>query len=53
MADFAKANLLHQNPDAQRRIKENNEKHYDRAMLLAAEVEVFGVMGRLLIGLFM
>ncbi|KAG2176440.1 hypothetical protein INT43_005680 [Umbelopsis isabellina] len=53
MASFAQVNLLHKNPDAQRKIKQNNEKHYDRAMLLAAEVEIFGVMGRLIIGLFM
>ncbi|KAJ2959829.1 hypothetical protein NQZ79_g4740 [Umbelopsis isabellina] len=53
MADFAQVNLLHKNPDAQHKIKQNNEKHYDRAMLLAAEVEIFGVMGRLIIGLFM
>lgn len=53
MADFAQVNLLHKNPDAQRQIKQNNEKHYDRAMLLAAEVEIFGIMGRVIIGLFM
>jgi hypothetical protein len=31
-------------------LKDQNEKHYSRAMLLAAEVEVFGVMGRLFLG---
>ncbi|KAH8555059.1 hypothetical protein BGW37DRAFT_482287 [Umbelopsis sp. PMI_123] len=50
IAEYARVHLLHQKPETQRMLKEQNEKHYSRAMLLAAEVEVYGVMGRLILG---
>lgn len=50
VAEYARVHLLHHKPETQRKIQEQNEKHYSRAMLLAAEVEVFGIMGRLLLG---
>ncbi|CAO3660698.1 unnamed protein product [Umbelopsis ramanniana] len=50
IAEYARVHLLHHKPETQRMLKDQNEKHYSRAMLLAAEVEVFGVMGRLFLG---
>jgi Transmembrane protein 33/Nucleoporin POM33 len=50
IAEYARVHLLHHKPETQRMLKDQKDKHYSRAMLLAAEVEVFGVMGRLFLG---
>lgn len=50
VAEYAREHLLHHKPETQRKIQEQNEKYHTRAMLLASEVEVFGVMGRLFLG---